>query len=137
MAHKNITPEMFKEIEFPQKDVSSLRTSKYRIYTDYDHFTLVEADNAQSAIAASGITHPVKVLRDSIYLQNVMMLDTIIAKPDSQQDNDPVAQPQAETAKEAIATEAASEQPVESAEGTQAEGALSSEEVDNLLKPSS
>ena len=35
---------------------------------------MVEAGNAQIAVTASGVKNPVRVLRDSIYLENVLML---------------------------------------------------------------
>lgn len=145
MTHKNITPDMFKQIDFPQKDISGLQVSKYRIYTDHSHFILVEADNAQAAINASGMTSPVKVLRDSIYLQNVMMLDSITAQVSTQQDNAPVEkQPAVQETQQATTTDEVPaskqhEQALAANEpaSSEPEGALSSEEVDKLLKPSS
>ena len=66
---------MFKTITFRQEEIPGMSVSKYRDYTDHNNYVLVEAGNAQTAISTSGVKTPVRVLRDSIYLENVLMLD--------------------------------------------------------------
>jgi hypothetical protein len=153
MVHKDITPDMFKDIDFPQRDIPDINVSKYRVYTDHNHFTLVAADSAQTAIELSGVKNPVRVLRDSIHLQNVMVLAGITAKASVEQDNKPKPEPlmvpqgtkitevaaeTTETPQEAPSEATASaEDATKEPETALSEAALSSEEVDKLLTPDS
>lgn len=152
MVHKDITPDMFKDIDFPQRDIPDIHVSKYRVYTDHNHFTLVAADSAQTAIELSGVKNPVRVLRDSIHLQNVMVLAGITAKASVEQDNKPKPEPlmvpqgtkitevapeTTETPQEATSEATASAEAAKEPETAPSEAALSSEEVDKLLTPDS
>jgi hypothetical protein len=146
MVHKDITPDMFKDIDFPHRDIPDINVSKYRIYSDHKHFILVEADNAQSAIELSGIRKPVRVLRDSIYLQNVLVLAGITTRanvePELKPKPEPLMLPESEMNSQAAVPETTEILKTESIEPsetppTETEAALSSEEVDKLLTPDS
>ena len=80
MPPKQTTAE-FKDITFRKKEIPGLLVNKYRIYTDHTNFKLVEAENARTALEISGIQNSVRVLRDSIYLDNIVKIDDMPAAP--------------------------------------------------------
>ena len=118
MKTKDITPEMFKEITFLHRDVPGLSAHKYRVYSDHGHYTLVEAESALEAVNKSDIKNPVRVLRDTIYLENVLVLDAADLTKTTEKNESSVVQP-------------VSDEPSVSAENTSA--TLSNDDVDKLL----
>lgn len=129
MPHREPTPENFKPIAFTHKEVVGLSEGKYRIYRSHGDYIVVEAENAQKALAGCGVENPLRVMRDTSFLDNVVILqDPAPVAPE------PVREAVAEAAAAPVEAETAAPEPVEAAPAAPAaEEALSSEDVEKLL----
>lgn len=56
-------PENFKYLEIPRKNLAQSAGAQYRVYSNAKDFVTVEAENAQAAIAQSGVVNPLRVVR--------------------------------------------------------------------------
>ncbi len=135
----------FKPITFVHKDVLDRQVSKYRVYTDHKNYIIVEADNAQSAFEKCGVINPQRLLKDDLFLDNVVSLESHLLVPmaattvDKKEEMAAVPLEQAVVAAAAVA---ASSNDVPAVDAPEADvpadmpvpdGALSSDDVNKLL----
>jgi len=125
---------MFKGVTFNHKEIPGLAVNKYRVYSGHDQYVMVEAANAQAALETSGVANPLRVLRDTIYLENVLPLDKIGVKNVEAE----VVEPAPAAASEASpAVEPMAEEPDQVVEPAQAaetdKSTLSNDDVEKLL----
>ena len=113
---ENIPAEMFKPLELPKKNTSQTSSNSYRVYKDKSQFIVVEAENAQKALLASGLKQAYRIERHDIKLSVVLNFDTLSEL--SADKNPPVAPEEKTTPTELVSTSAS----------------LSNEEVDKLLQ---
>ncbi|NBO18227.1 MAG: hypothetical protein EBV03_03190 [Proteobacteria bacterium] len=59
-------------MELPRKGDGALSANTYLVYKDDGSHVAVEAENAQAAIAASGVAKPKRVVRQSALTQHVL-----------------------------------------------------------------
>lgn len=64
--------DAFCALELPHKRSDGTSASHYLVYKNDGSFVSVEADCAQSAIVASGVVKPVRVLRQSALVRHVL-----------------------------------------------------------------
>lgn len=144
-------PESFKNLAIPRKRVADMGESQYRVYSSKKEFVLVNAENAQGAIAASGVKDPVRVLRHIPTQSNVLEFPMVAEAMGIAMVAEPVAVAVAEdvlgetgVAAEAVMENVVAEQPLAAEaevvavaeEGAVVDegAALSNEEVEKLLQ---
>ncbi|MBY0408512.1 MAG: hypothetical protein K2Q01_12540 [Rickettsiales bacterium] len=108
-------PESFKQLDIPRKEMPDSR-SQYLVYSSKTEFVTVDAENAQAAIAASGVKDPVRVVR------HIMMQNNVIEFPSDET-----------MPAEAVQVPAAAEVAVELPQPAGEEASLSEGEVQKLL----
>ena len=69
----------FEILSLPQKQLLQPGATCYRVYKDAVNFTTVEAANAHEAMQTSGVQHPYRIERDSIFLRGMVDLTKICA----------------------------------------------------------
>jgi len=118
---------MFKTITYPRKETLGTPLNRYRVYKDYKNFILIEAENAQAALQASGLKDVQRIIRDNLSLNTIItfgqMSNSSADKPDNE--NSPAV-------KETAASDAAPAQQQAAAGADDAP--LSNDDVDKLLK---
>lgn len=131
MKKEHITPEMFQSLSLPHKDLPEAAGSRYRVYSDAKNFVVVEADNAQDALAASGLAKAHRILRESLFRDNVLTI-ALAAKAEAAPKEEHATEVPAESAKpeESAAPPAAAEP----AAASEPEAPLSNEDVNKLLE---
>lgn len=127
MTKNVITPDMFEDIEFPHRSIPGLNASRYRVYSDHKTFVVVEADTILQALQKAAVPNPVRVRRENIYLQNVLDLPPAADDTEHKEFIPAVIEPLMVAEKPFAPKQAVT--PFEAAEP------LSSEQVDQLLKP--
>jgi hypothetical protein len=127
MTDNVITPGLFKDIEFPHRSVPGVNASRYRVYSDHRTFVVVEADTILQALQKAAVPNPVRVRRENIYLQNVLDLPRVADDAGRREIIPAVIEPLMVAEKPFAPKQAVT--PFEAAEP------LSSEQVDQLLKP--
>ena len=110
--------EMFRPLVLPHRGVPKSALPKYRVYSDANNFVTLEAENAQVALAQSGIKDPLRIEQDNILLQNIIIFSVAETPANTQE----LAAPPMPTVEEA---------PVEK---TETASPLSNDEVNELLK---
>jgi hypothetical protein len=65
---------VFEPIDFPRMELPHLIASRYRIYSDANNYTLVEAESALQAMESSGVTNIFRIQRESILLRRIIDL---------------------------------------------------------------
>ena len=132
--------ESFKPLYIEHKNIES-SSKRYRVYTDTKNYTVVEADNAFGAFRASGLKKVHHILRDSIFLENTLNLEKLLATPAHSNppkvDNKAVAAEPDKKEVEYLPVEPpASESPKTETPKAEAETAapLSNDDIDKLLQ---
>jgi hypothetical protein len=131
MPHKEITPDMFKDLTFVKREIPRLLVNKYRVYTSHDEFTMVEAENAKAALDACGLTNVIRVLHDNMYLDNVIRPGIIAMDAKGEPEHSTHLAPLSET----MDDESGAIAVVEPTEALAPDAGLSSEDVAKLLHP--
>lgn len=138
MTHREITPDMFRNLTLPRKEASSFSSSRYRVYKTAKEFVVVEAENAKAALAASGLTQARRIERENIYLNNVLTLSPAapqMDKPEKTQAAEaPAATPEPAEVQEATPPAAEAQETAAAAPPAAAQAPLSNEEVNKLLQ---
>lgn len=71
--------EPFESLELPHKEVPHLMGVRYRVYSDATNYQQIEAANALEALQKSGLSNPVRIERDTIFLHRIIDLSVMMS----------------------------------------------------------